>query len=117
MTECNKPDVTMKSWKANDPSFFFQPKTEKKIKRSILTTVCNFWAKRKVNNREQWPGKNSHYYYLGFGFTTLNPKVLSMHLIIDYQGGVNKECKKENPECTYLLEMVVLTVPHGFFDY
>ena len=48
-----------------------------------------------------------------------------MHLIIDYQGGVNKECKKENPgplstihlkKCTYLLEMVVLTVPHGFFD-
>ena len=99
MTECNKPDVTMKSWKANDPnpSFFFQPKTEKKIKRSILTTVCNFWAKRKGNNREQWPGKNSHYYYLGFGFTTLNPKALSMHLIIDYQGGVNTECKKENP--------------------
>lgn len=79
------------------PKFYPRPKTEKKIKRSILTTVCNFWAKRKGNNREQWPGKNSHYYYLGFGFTTLNPKALSMHLIIDYQGGVKTECKKENP--------------------
>ena len=79
------------------PKFYPRPKTKKKIKRSILTTVCNIWAERKGNNREQWPGKKSHYYYLGFGFTTLNPKALSMHLIIDYQGGVNTECKKENP--------------------